>query len=275
MQLRYPGFLDKAVTLSYDDGVIFDGKLIGIMTKYGLKGTFNLNSGHMGNAAWRRLSKEDALKLYPGTGNEIAVHGVQHLSLCDYSDDLVIREVMRDRENLEELFGTVVRGMAYANGSCDDRVAKLAGSCGIVYSRTVVSTEKFELPENWLLMPATCHHNNPRLTELCEEFLAIDASGGYLPTRKPKLFYLWGHSYEFNDNDNWYVIEDFAKRMGGKKNIWYATNMEIWEYVNAYNSLIRSADGSIVSNPTAFEIFFIDGEENTQYRLAPGETVKL
>jgi len=275
MQLRYPGFRAKAVTLSYDDGSVYDPKLLEIMAKYGLKGTFNINSGCLGNKEWRRLTLQEIRNLYPGTGNEVAIHGVKHLSLADQSDDMVIREVMQDRDALEQAFGTVIRGMAYANGSCDDRVAKLVGMCGIVYSRTVVSTEKFDLPANWLLMPATCHHGNPRLTALCEEFLALDPSGGYTPTRKPKLFYLWGHSYEFNDNDNWYVIEDFAKRMGGRKDVWYATNMEIREYVHAYNSLVRSAEGSIVYNPTAFDICFIDGEGNKEYLLRPGETVKL
>ena len=275
MQLRYPGFRAKAVTLSYDDGSIYDPKLMEIMAKYGLKGTFNINSGCLGNKELRRLTREEILNLYPGTGNEVAVHGVKHLSLADQSDDMVIREVMRDRENLEEIFGTVIRGMAYANGSCDDRVAKLVGNCGIVYSRTVVSTEKFDLPENWLLMPATCHHNNPRLMELCEEFLALDDSKVYYPNRKPKLFYLWGHSYEFNDSNNWNVIEDFAKCIGGQKDVWYATNMGIYEYVTAYKHLVRSAEGSVVYNPTAFDIYFIDGEENKKYCLRPGETVKL
>ena len=93
--------------------------------------------------------------------------------------------------------------------------------------------------------------------------------------RKPKLFYLWGHSYEFNDDDNWNVIEEFARCIGGHEEIWYATNLEIWEYVNAYNSLVRSAEGSIVYNPTAFDIYFINGEANTPYVIRPGETLKL
>ena len=42
--LRFPDFRYKAVTLSYDDGVVFDKKLIQILDEYGLKCTFNLNS---------------------------------------------------------------------------------------------------------------------------------------------------------------------------------------------------------------------------------------
>lgn len=43
--IRFPNFKLKAVTLSYDDGVRQDKRLIAIMKKYGLKGTFNLNGG--------------------------------------------------------------------------------------------------------------------------------------------------------------------------------------------------------------------------------------
>lgn len=43
--MRFPEGRLKAVTLSYDDGMDQDIRLIEIMKKNGLKGTFNLNSG--------------------------------------------------------------------------------------------------------------------------------------------------------------------------------------------------------------------------------------
>lgn len=43
--MRFPQGRAKALTLSYDDGVEQDIRLIEIMGKHGLKGTFNLNSG--------------------------------------------------------------------------------------------------------------------------------------------------------------------------------------------------------------------------------------
>ena len=38
----------KAVTFSYDDGVTQDRDLIRLLNKYGMKGTFNINSGLLG-----------------------------------------------------------------------------------------------------------------------------------------------------------------------------------------------------------------------------------
>ena len=43
--LRFPGFLKKALTLSYDDGVDTDIKMIDILNRHGIKATFNLNTG--------------------------------------------------------------------------------------------------------------------------------------------------------------------------------------------------------------------------------------
>ena len=38
----------KAVTFSFDDGITQDIRLIELFNKYGLKGTFNLNSERLG-----------------------------------------------------------------------------------------------------------------------------------------------------------------------------------------------------------------------------------
>ena len=43
--IQFPKGKRKALTLSYDDGVEQDIRLIENMKQHGLKGTFNLNSG--------------------------------------------------------------------------------------------------------------------------------------------------------------------------------------------------------------------------------------
>ena len=220
--LRFPNFKQKAVTLSYDDGVQYDAKLIEIMRKYGLKGTFNINSGLFSpEDGGRRMSKREAYDLYANSGMEVAVHGVKHYSLGEVNSMAVVKEVAEDRENLEEMFSRIVRGMAYANGSTSDEAVLILKACGIAYARTTVSTEKFDIPTDWLRLPATCHHGNPRLMELAKEFVEIQEGEGYMWrwNHFPKLFYLWGHSYEFNDNNNWEIIEEFAKYVGNREDI--------------------------------------------------------
>ena len=57
---------------------------------------------------------------------------------------------------------------------------------------------------------------------------------------------LWGHSYEFEADGNWDVIERFAAYTGNRDEIWYATNLELYDYMTAYDRLLFSADGSMV-----------------------------
>ena len=47
-RMLFPGGKKKAFTLSYDDGITQDRRLIGILDRYRVKATFNLNSGLFG-----------------------------------------------------------------------------------------------------------------------------------------------------------------------------------------------------------------------------------
>ena len=255
----FPGFKKKALTLSYDDGVAPDKRLIGIMCKYGLKGTFNVNGGLFAeqDADERgRMSARQAKALYPASGNEVAAHGYKHYSLACVPEPVALGDVLEDRKTLEKLFGgKPITGMAYANGSFNDRVAELLKACGITYCRTTRSTGGFALPEDWLQWHPTCHHDDPRLTELLEAFLNWKAEGYYWG-QKPKLLYVWGHSYEFDNNQNWDKIEAFAQKAGGRDDVWYATNGEIYRYCQAFDRLEYSVDGKVVHNPSDIDVYY-------------------
>lgn len=253
--LRFPEFKRKAVTLSYDDGVRTDIKLIKILDEYGLKCTFNLNSGLFAkNEGELRLTEKEAAELYANSGHEVAVHGFKHLSLTAVTEEAAARDVIKDRENLERIFGKIIKGMAYANGSFSENSVETLRKCGIEYARTCVSTHAFDLPKEWITLPATCHHNDPDLFRLADEFINREDSD-YAWINSPMMFYLWGHSYEFRDNENWSVIEEFAKKVGKRKDIWYATNGEIYEYVQAFDRLKWSVDYKFVYNPTDKDIY--------------------
>ena len=274
--MRFPKGRAKALTFSYDDGVEQDIRLVEILNKHGMKGTFNLNSGlyaHDGKIypegqVHRRMTEKAITELYADGVHEVAVHSYTHPFLETLTPAVMAYEIIKDRETLEAQFGKIIRGMAYPMGTFSDTVVEVLKSCGIAYARTTVSTEKFDIPTDWLRMPATCHHNNPRLMELAEKFVTKEAK------HHPKLFYLWGHSYEFEGNDNWNVIEEFAEYMGGREDdIWYATNIEIYDYIADYERLVYSVDGTIVNNPTARTLYFsLNGDIIS---IAPGETLKL
>lgn len=274
--MRFPGGKYKVVTLSYDDNVEEDVRLVEIMKKYGLKGTFNINSGQfspegsvgdVGKHGHRRMTLSKSVALHKQSGMEIACHGVTHPFLEQLPGSLCIREILEDRKALEEHFGCMVRGLAYPFGTYSDEVVSIAKACGIAYARTTVSTMKFDMPTDWLRLHGTCHHGNPELMKLAKQFAEDKRKW------RPMMFYLWGHSYEFEDNNNWHIIEDFADYIGGREDVWYATNIEIYDYVNAYRQLIFSADGQTVYNPTNTELFV--KTRRGLFSIKPGQTERI
>lgn len=273
--MRFPGGRPKALTLSYDDGVEQDIKLIKIMNEHGLKGTFNLNSGlyadedtiYQEGQIHRRMTKNQVTETYLNTGHEVAVHGLTHPFLEQLPTHMVVNEIIKDRENLETQFSKIVRGMAYPFGTNSENVIKVLQYCGIAYARTVISTNDFRIPTDWLRLTATCHHNSPELKSIAKKFVEDKV------TQTPYLFYLWGHSYEFEADKNWNVIEDLAKYIGNREDVWYATNIEIYEYIDAYNRLIFSVDGKRVENPTNKKIWIQYAEKHIE--IQAGKMIEI
>lgn len=272
MYMRLKDGKSKVLTLSYDDGVVQDIRLSEIMKKYGLKGTFNINTGcYLAEEAQRsefrgRMKLSEAKALYIGSGNEVAVHAYTHPFLERMNTQEIISEIMTDREHIERDYGCIARGMAYPFGTYDDRVLTVLKMCNIAYSRTVKSTHSFDFPDNWLTLDPTCHHKDPELMRLAQDFVAGDRLG------RCQMFYLWGHSYEFDDMNNWNVIEEFAKLTGGREDVWYATNIEVYDYVQAYNSLVISIDKKTIYNPSATDVWAYDDGE--VFCIKAGQTLK-
>ena len=265
----------KVLTFSYDDGVVQDIRLVNIFNKYGLKATFNINSGcYLPEDVTReklrgRLKRSEAIALYKDSGHEVAVHGLEHKFLSKLKPAEMVREVLEDRKNIEKDFGTITRGMAYAYSDYNAEAIEILKQCGIVYSRAVASTKSFHFPTNWWAIQPTCHHANESLMALAEKF--VDTQPRYPSDNW--LFYVWGHSYEFDDRDNWDVIERFAEYVSGRDDVWYATNIEIHDYVRAYEALVVDAATTRVFNPTLIDVWFT--ENGKTYCVKAGETVVI
>ena len=276
--MRFPGGKTKAVTLSYDDGSVYDLQLLETAEKYGLKCTLNL----VGNTVMQGsgLKKDEIQKYVLDCGHEIANHGFYHRALDSIRPVEGIRDTLDSRLTLENTFGIIVRGMAFPDRGLKSTDPQYAGireylrALDIAYVRTVGGdNDTFAMPEDWYSWMPTAHHTNPKITEFIEKFTALSVEKLYRASRAPRLFFLWGHSAEFARDKNWDRLEEFCKRLAGREDTWYATNMEIYEYTEAYRSLVHSADGHMVHNPTRMDIWFeTDGE---MYTVRSGETIQI
>ena len=225
----------KAVTFSYDDGVTQDKRLIEMLDKYGLKATFNVNSECLGmdgmqevrgmKATHNKVQACDVREIYKN--HEVAVHTLTHPMLPKCDTEEVIRQVEQDRINLSELVGYEVVGMAYPGGGTnhDDRVVDIIkNNTGVKYARTIISTYSFdEQKDMHRFNPTIFHLDHEKLMELGKKFIEADP-------KEPMLFYIWGHSYEFDFENTWDRFEEFCKLISGHDDIFYGTNREVFGY---------------------------------------------
>lgn len=223
----------KAITFSYDDGVTQDRRLVEMMNRYGVKGTFNLNSEMLDTKGelWAgpvRISRDtvthdEVSTLY--VGHEVAVHTLTHPNLTELSDEEVVRQVEEDRQNLSKLAGYEVVGMAYPCGGInnDERVASLIRQyTGVRYCRTIVSSYDFAPQTNlYRFNPTIYHQEMDKMWEMAETFVEMKAE-------TPQILYIWGHSYEFDPAESWGRFEEFLRFISGREDIFYGTNREVF-----------------------------------------------
>lgn len=261
---RFPGGKRKALTFSYDDGPIQDVRLIELFDKYGMKGTFHLNGSNYLNKTPEEL---DAIRRRY-ENHEIAAHTMRHGDLNRMTPVSVVREVLDDRMILERIAGYPVVGMSYPSGRFSDHVIEILKSCGIAYCRTTIPVkDSVEFPEEFLAWHPSCHHKIAM--PIAQDFVEKLDSEWNRP-----LLYIWGHAHEFKTEEDWRYMESLLSLLAGHEQIWYATNLELYDYVMAQRRLRISADERMVFNPSAIPVW-IERDKKDVFRIDPGQTLRL
>lgn len=217
----------KAITFSYDDGNEQDLQLLKILNSYGMKATFNVNTElDHDHGTWKyhdtlwvhRLNLAECPQVY--RGHEIAVHGSRHLNLTELTQDEIRQELGADIAAITEIYGSYPVGMAYAYGAYNETTIEEISRAKLQYARNTISSHQFAEQTDLLQFQPTCHHDDPQLFVLAEQFLQLEPE-------TPQIFYIWGHSYEFEGNHNWDRLKQFCEMIAGKDDIFYGTNREV------------------------------------------------
>lgn len=248
--ILFPEGKTKACTFSYDDGQIFDRRLAALFDAYQLKATFHLNSGSIGRDSY--VGWDELKEIYKN--HEVSCHGYSHPYFTQLSKGSIVEEILEDKKCLEAAVKYPVRGMSYPYGIYSDKLIESAKVLGMEYSRTVEDTNSFGLPVDFMKWHPTCHHNKAS-DALVEQFLNPP---GYM--RLP-LFYIWGHSFEFDRENSWSKIEGLCEKLAHHKDTWYATNIEIKDYISAFRGLVCSAEQNILYNPSGIPVYLKANEK--------------
>ena len=227
----------KILTFSFDDGITQDERFINLLNKYGLKCTFNLNSELLGKDGYLMIQgkKINHTKIAPELikdiykGHEVASHTLTHPNLTTLSPEEVVSQVEEDRRKLSDLVGYEVQGFAYPCGGINsNRVVAdiIKNKTPVKYARTIVHSYNFDVQKDLFLFKPTASltKNKEKLLELCDEFLNSNSD-------KLQLFYIWGHSYELDVEDDWEFFEEVCRKLAGREDIYYCTNIEAFEYI--------------------------------------------
>ncbi len=246
----YPGGKTKALVMSYDDGPVEDVRLARLFDRYGIVGTFNLNSGYLGQTrAWPQpdgdsiyqeyLSADSLERVY--ARHEIAAHGSYHKNFKEISDVEILEDVQSDVTNLTRLTGRNISSLAYPFGASNEHIARLVQSLGLSSARTVSDTRNFDLPTNLLLWDPTIHDS--KCLPFAETYKAH-------PGRELSLLYVWGHAWELKDPARWTTVQEFCEQIAQQEDIWYVSQGELAVYllrlknVEVNNQGIRNPEGN-------------------------------
>lgn len=277
---RFPGGREKAFTASYDDNKLADRHLLEIMGRYGIKCTLNVNNAFLEEQNIR-MPVEDTKALVDAGGHEIAQHCDHHIAPGLASPCTVMREVLEGRQLLDALCAHCARhglsGQRHNPVQAGYRLRYRAAHparrrCGLLRSLGG-DNNRFALPLDWYNWIPTAHHDNPQLFTWLEEFLTADLGQKPPKGQAPLLFYVWGHSFEFDRNNNWERLEELCRRAGGQDEVWYATNIEIYDYLAAYDALQFDVDETLVHNPGCIPVWFVADKE--PYCVQPAETLRV
>ena len=267
---RYAGGKHYAVTFSYDDGLSDDRRLVEIFDRYGAKCTFNLYSANVDSDKPNCITREEIKELYKN--HEIACHAYHHPHLERMTVKDQYDELIRDRETLERYSGRIIRGMAFPFGTYNDDTLTAMKTAGIEYSRTTASTGGLTIPDRFVTWHPTCHHNESE-RPINQLIYNIEKA----PWRAGGLLYIWGHSYEFRQSGVPVDFDEMEKRVARlaeySYDIWFATNVEIMDYLNAQKSLRYSADGKTYYNPPQIDVWVSNGDE--PLCIGAGKTVVI
>ena len=202
----------KYFVFSIDDGTIYDETTIGLFNKYGVRGTFNLNSGlddfvwYLGEQPIRRFNLYEHRDLYKD--QEVASHTLTHPYLDQMSREDILREVNEDIYNLENIFQREVTGFATPFHTAGEReVEIIRDGTKIRHLRLSDLDESFKRPIDQYHIKCTSFRVQ-RALELFDSFINDPNA---------ELFVFVGHSYDFFVDQTFDKLEILLQKINEHK----------------------------------------------------------
>ena len=204
----------KYFILSIDDGTIYDKKVIPILNRHKIKGTFNLNTG-LEDFVWykdgrpvERLHIEENKDLYEG--HEVASHSLTHPHLTGCCNDHIGYEVGVDMENLSRIFKRPIKSFAFPFEDFDERcINRIKNIGGLSAIRVSEIDRSFHFP----IDPFHIKISSLNIKEALELFPS------FLKDKEAELFVFVSHAYDFEFDETYDDLERLCEMVEKEKEV--------------------------------------------------------
>ncbi len=246
-------------TLSFDDGSIYDLKMLKLLNHYGFKATFYIPQNYL----TEHLTAEEIKKI--SETQEIGAHALTHPDLTKIDLARARQEIAGSKKWLENIIQQEVKMFCYPRGKHNNKVIALTQATGFVGARTTklgfCSLKNFK---NNYCFPTTCLIFPPyaqlkkspkkyfslwhrKLNKLKDDWQKcgrlifkskfrwsdkenwLKIAQIYLAEALAQngIFHLWGHTAEIEKYNLWLEVEGFFEYISKIPNLSYLTNSEV------------------------------------------------
>lgn len=213
---------------SWDDGHPLDLKIADLLDRYDLSGTFYIP---IRNSEGRNVMEKADIRILD-ENFEIGSHTHDHIFLDKLSPKDCFSQISLGKSVLEEYLGHPVDGFCYPGGKYNENIIKAVKNLNISHARTVKNFF-LNLNEDNYQIPTTLQFYPHKKFVYCSNYVKHNHLLNRFPAFKSmvsgkdwfnslillldkyidsdKIFHIWGHSWEIEENNLWHDLENFLK----------------------------------------------------------------
>lgn len=248
------------ITTSWDDGALEDLRILKLLEKYNLKGTFyipqNITFEVRKGEYLKTVSESDILKI--AKNQEVGAHTLNHIYLDTLKKDEIYKEVKGSKDWLEGLLNRPVPAFAYPGGVFNNEIIEMVKKSGFSGARTSISFQT-DIKNPFLMGFSShcypCFPHNKDWSLVFESKMAWQRAklnlkgiiGLGIPInsffkwdlliknvfkyvlKNGNVFHLYGHPWEIERYNLWQGLEKLFKYISNRKDVGYLTNGEVLE----------------------------------------------
>ncbi len=239
--------LQKAIiTFSFDDGHPNDLRLAKLLKKYSLKATFYIPIRNSENPV---MNPSQIRRLY-SMGFEVGSHGLTHRRLTLMSFEEARGEVFSSKTKLEKILGAGIESYCFAGGKYHRQHLPLIAEAGYHYSRTTRLLRQYQPLEKNLMHTTMQYYPLSTLgyvkhllrrpdrhgwllflqsIQRCGINASPDTLANYFISKAIQdkaCFHMHGHSYEFQSENDWKVLEKLFDYSKAQRNCEFLNNSQ-------------------------------------------------